>query len=182
MSSQNIFYYSNYCSHSQKALNLLVKGGLADEIRFICIDKRSRDPTTNQLFIINDNGDRLLMPPNLHSVPALMLIKEQYRLIYGNEIAKHYEPRIVNEKMAATNFNGEPMGMSLGNMNSNFGNTLGDSYKPQYEIMTPPLENVSNKIKMGEGGILSQYENERKAMDEQLGIGKTPPNPFLKPV
>jgi hypothetical protein len=181
MSGQNVFYYSNYCAHCQKALNLLVKGGLTDEVRFLCIDKRGRDHITNQMYVVTDQGDKMLMPPNLHSVPALLLVNEQFRIIFGDEIAKYYEPRILNEKMAATQFNGEPMGMSLGNMGSNFGNGLGDSYSGQPQIITPPLDAKSDKIK-GDDSVLSQYEMQRKAMDEQLGIGKQPPNPFLKPL
>ena len=47
----DILYYSNYCKHSQRVVQTLVKGNLTDKISFICIDKRSRDPKTNQIFI-----------------------------------------------------------------------------------------------------------------------------------
>ena len=176
--AQNIFYYSNYCKHSQKVLQCLVKANLTNEISFVCIDKRGRDPNTNQLFIITEGGERVLMPPNVHSVPAMLLVKEQYRVIYGDEILQNYESRIVNDKMTATNFNGEPMGYSLGG-NSGAGalNSLTSSYSGRQNIITPPEEFTSNKIK-GDDSIVSSYEQMRKAQDSQMGIGKAPPNPF----
>ena len=48
----DILYYSNYCPHSQKVLQTLVKGNMSDKISFICIDKRVQDPKTNQTYII----------------------------------------------------------------------------------------------------------------------------------
>jgi hypothetical protein len=176
--SQNIFYYSNYCKHSQKVLQCLVKANLTNEISFVCIDKRGRDPNTNQLFIITEGGERVLMPPNVHSVPAMLLVKEQYRVIYGDEILQNYESRIVNDKMTATNFNGEPMGYSLGGNNGAGAlNSLTSSYSGRQNIITPPEEFTSNKIK-GDDSIVSSYEQMRKAQDTQMGIGKAPPNPF----
>ena len=44
----DILYYSNYCTHSQKVLQTLVKGNLSDKVSFICIDKRQIDKQTNQ--------------------------------------------------------------------------------------------------------------------------------------
>ena len=45
-------YYSNYCKHSQRILQFLVKGNLVDKINFMCIDKRQQDDTNNQIYII----------------------------------------------------------------------------------------------------------------------------------
>ena len=176
--AQNIFYYSNYCKHSQKVLQCLVKANLTNEISFVCIDKRGRDPNTNQLFIITEGGERVLMPPNVHSVPAMLLVKEQYRVIYGDEILQNYESRIVNDKMTATNFNGEPMGYSLGGNNGASAlNSLTSSYSGRQNIITPPEEFTSNKIK-GDDSIVTSYEQMRKSQDSQMGIGKMPTNPF----
>jgi hypothetical protein len=176
--SQNIFYYSNYCKHSQKVLQCLVKANLTNEISFVCIDKRGRDPNTNQMFIITEGGERVLMPPNVHSVPAMLLVKEQYRVIYGDEVLQNYESRIVNDKMTATNFNGEPMGYTLGGNNAVGAlNSLTASYSGRQNIITPPEEFTSNKIK-GDDSVVSSYEQMRKAQDTQMGIGKMPSNPF----
>jgi hypothetical protein len=109
----DILYYSNYCKHSQKVVQSLVKGNVTDKISFICIDKRSRDPKTSQVFIVLENGSKVIMPPNLHNVPALLLVNQNYRFIYGDEIIKHYHPQILNKNNLATKQNGEPVGISL---------------------------------------------------------------------
>ena len=70
----DILYYSNYCKHSQSVIQTLVKSNLTDKISFICIDKRKRDETSGNIVIILENGDRVMMPPNIHSVPSLLLI------------------------------------------------------------------------------------------------------------
>jgi len=98
-SKQTIFYYSNFCPHSQRVLQFMVRANLTTEAAFICIDKRGNDPNTNQMYIIMENGDRVLMPPNIHSVPALLMMSANYKVIYGDEIIRHYEPNIVNDKI-----------------------------------------------------------------------------------
>ena len=69
----DILYYSNHCKHSQKILQFLVKGNMTDKLNFICIDKRVRDAQNNQTYILLENGKRVSLPPNVHSVPALFM-------------------------------------------------------------------------------------------------------------
>lgn len=187
-SKQTIFYYSNFCPNSQRVLQFLVRANLTTEVAFICIDKRGRNPNTNQMYIIMENGDKVLMPPNIHSVPALLMLNENYKVIYGDEIIRHYEPSIVNDKMLATNFNGEPSGFSLnGNGSSlvdntsSFGVSLSSVYNGRQTIQTPPLEKGSNKIKDGDNSMINQMEEMRKAQDSQIGFGKQQ-NPFLQKI
>ncbi len=178
-SKQNIFYYSNFCQHSQKTLQFLVRANLSNEVTFVCIDKRGRDQHTNQLYVIMDNGTKALMPPNVHSVPALLVTSDNYRVVYGDDIAKMYESRVVNNQMLATNFNGEPSGYSLtasiGNAVSQ-GQSLNSSYTGRYTINTPPADYGSNKLKEGDTSI-DKLEQMRGVQDNQLGIGNK--NPFI---
>jgi len=54
-----------------------------------------------------------LMPPNLSSVPALLLINKGYSIVLGSDIIKHYEPEI-KKKLESANFgDGEPSSYSL---------------------------------------------------------------------
>ena len=81
----DILYYSNYCKHSKKIISVLSRSNkLKETISFICIDNRYKDNTTNQEFIRLENGSRIVKPPNLHSVPALLLIKENFTILYGD--------------------------------------------------------------------------------------------------
>ena len=52
----DILYYSNFCKHSQNVLQVLVKGDMKEKITFISIDKRKKDPKTNQVHIQLENG------------------------------------------------------------------------------------------------------------------------------
>ena len=106
-------YYSNYCKHSKKVLDFLSKSGIAEKLNCICIDKRRRDPNTNQMFIHLDDGKQVLMPPNLSSVPALLLINKGYSLVLGSDIIQHYEPE-VKKKLESANFgDGEPSSYTI---------------------------------------------------------------------
>ena len=109
----DILYYSNYCKHSQKIIQTLVKNNLKDKISFICIDNRKRDPDNNQIYIHLENGTRANMPPNLHSVPALLQISKNYQVIYGDDIISQFHNQMKQYGTAAANNGGEPLGYLL---------------------------------------------------------------------
>jgi len=110
----DILYYSNFCKHSQNVIQNLVKGNLTDKLNFVCIDKRSKDPKTNMVHIHLENGSKIAMPPNLYSVPALLLVNQKFQFIYGDDIIKHFHKDIVSKNNTATKNNGEPLGYYLG--------------------------------------------------------------------
>jgi hypothetical protein len=110
----NILYYSNYCKHSKPVLDFLAKNDLAKTLNCICVDRRKVDPRTGQMNIILEDGNTILLPPNIHSVPALLLTKENYRSILGNAIIEYYKPQVSEAYDIATQGNGEPLGFSLG--------------------------------------------------------------------
>ena len=66
----SILYYSNYCEHSKSLLQSITKKTLTKDIHFICIDKRMKD-TNNKIYIILENGQKIIMPENINRVPAL---------------------------------------------------------------------------------------------------------------
>jgi len=87
---------------------------MSSKISFICIDKRINDPKTNQTYIVLENSSRVIMPPNIHSVPSLLLIKQNYKVLMGDDILQHYHPEMKALNERATNNNGEPMAFPLG--------------------------------------------------------------------
>ena len=145
----DILYYSNYCKHCQKLLQTLVKANMSNKISFICIDKRIVDPNTNQTYIVLENSSRVIMPPNLNSVPALLLIKQNYKLLLGDDIIKHYHPEMKALNQKATNNNGEPMAFPI--MASNGGTNIVSEQYTMYN-MTP--DELSAK---GRGGNRQMY-------------------------
>ena len=110
----NILYYSNYCKHSKQVLDFLVKNDIVKSLNCINVDRRKVDRHTGQMNIILEDGNTIILPPNIHSVPSLLLIKENYSCITGNSIIEFYRPQTNDANHLATQGNGEPMGFSLG--------------------------------------------------------------------
>jgi hypothetical protein len=162
-------YYSNNCKHSQRVLHFLVKGNLADKINFLCIDKRRRDPNNNQIYIHLENGQRVIMPPNVHSVPALLLVKQSYRVVLGDDIIQYYQTAASHEtKKRIQREVIDPVGTSL--MQSSGGmNIMSEAYT-MYNL-TP--DELSAK---GSSGRRQMY-NYVSANDEVISIN-TPPDTY----
>jgi len=163
-------YYSNYCKHSQRILQYLVKGNLSHKLNFICIDKRQRDSNNNQMYICLENGQKVILPPNVQSVPALLLAKQNYRVILGDDIVAHFQSDIQKEgqrRVIATPTK-EPIGTSI--MQSNGGmNIVSEPYT--FFSLTP--EELSAK---GNGGRRQMY-NYVSAHDDVISI-PTPPDTY----
>jgi hypothetical protein len=151
--------------HSQNIIRNLAKNDLRNKISFICIDKRARDPKNNQIYITLENGTKVIMPPNVHSVPALLLVKENYRVVFGDDIIQYYEPYIEEAKSVATKQNGEPMAFSLVGASSNVTSEQFTLYN-----MTP--DELSSK---GRGGRRQLY-NYVSATDDVITIPTPPDN------
>jgi len=162
-------YYSNHCKHSQRVIQFLVKGNLAEKLNFICIDRRAVDPLNNQLHIILENGQKVPMPPNIQRVPALMLIRKNYQVIVGEDIIKHFHPMIEKQMNTVPDYQGEPLGVGDGLMNSNRGvNIVSEPYT--FYSLTP--DELSAK---GTGGRRQMY-NYVSANHEILTIHTPPDN------
>jgi hypothetical protein len=137
-----VLYYSNYCEHCKNLLFKLSRSKSRDDLHFICIDKRERnkDGTTN---IILENGQRLLMPPNIKKVPAILLLHHGNRAIDGlKEITDYLNPGETTINNKATDMNGEPLAFSMSEM----GHGLSDNYS----YLDMSAEDLSAK---GNGGL-----------------------------
>jgi hypothetical protein len=108
-----ILYYSNFCEPSKKLLQTVSKTQNVSNIHFVCIDKRIRD-NNGKIFIILQNEQKLLMPENVTRVPALLLLNENYRVIYGDEIYRHLKPQVTQQIQQATKNNMEPVNFQDG--------------------------------------------------------------------
>ncbi len=81
----NILYYSNYCDNCKQLLLKLNKYTNKNDTHFINIDNRRKDASGN--IILNlENGQSVIMPNTVSKVPALLLLNENYRVIFGNDI------------------------------------------------------------------------------------------------
>jgi hypothetical protein len=164
----DILYYSNFCKHSQKILQYLVKSNLANQLNFLCIDKRARDPNNNQMYIVLENGQKVIMPPNIQSVPALLLVKHSYRVILGDDIILHFQDAVQNKQEIKQLRSVEPTGISL--MPSNQGMNI---ISEPYTFYSLTSDELSAK---GTGGRRQLY-NYVSANDDTITIN-TPPETY----
>jgi len=144
-----------------------VKNNLTDKASFICIDKRKQDPNTGQIYVILENGTQLLLPPNVHSVPSLLLVKQNYNVILGDSIMTKYQTAIETNKNTATQGQGEPMGVSLASI------ITGSVVSEQYTSYSATPQELSSK---GQGGS-RQLFNYVKANEDPPSIS-TPPDTY----
>jgi hypothetical protein len=129
----DILYYSNYCPNCKKILKFIASAGLIEKINAICIDKRITNPNTGQINIVLENGRKILLPPNVHGVPALLIVSQKYSAIFGDEIMQYFGPYVKNKQVEATGIVGEPVGITLGQPSA--GNILSEQYT--FYDMTP---------------------------------------------
>jgi hypothetical protein len=108
------------------------------------------------------------MPPNIHSVPSLLLIKQNYKVLMGDDILKHYHPQMKQINETATRSNGEPVAFPI--LSSTGGTNIVSEQYTMYN-MTP--EELSAK---GKGGNRQMY-NYVSASDDIKFI-ETPPDTY----
>ena len=158
-----ILYYSKYCEVCKKYLQTLSKSNVQNDIHFICIDKRVKD-TNNKTYIVLENGQKIILPDNITRVPALLLLKEGYQVLYGDQILEYLKPRQEVELRKATQNNMEPMAFSFG---SGFNNIVSD----QYSFLDQAPEELEAK---GNGGMrqMHNYVDLNTAFSGQVsGVG-----------
>jgi hypothetical protein len=144
-----------------------VKNNLTDKVSFICIDKRKQDPNTGQIYIVLENGTQILLPPNVHSVPSLLLVKQNYNVILGDNIIAKYQTTVETNQEVATQGQGEPMGVSLASV------ATGLVVSEQYTSYNASPQELSTK---GQGGS-RQLFNYVKANEDPPTIS-TPPDTY----
>jgi len=141
-----ILYYSKYCEVSKKYLQILSKLNLQKDIHFICIDKRIKEDT-GKVFIVLENGQKIILPENITRVPALLLLTKGYQILYGEQILEHLKPKQEVEVRQATQNNMEPMAFS-------FGGGFGDIVSDQYSFLDQAPEDLEAK---GNGGMRQMH-------------------------
>ena len=143
----SILYYSNYCEHSKKLLQTITKSNISKDIHFICIDKRTKD-SNNKIYIILENGQKIVMPENVNRVPALLLLNQSYNVLYGESILQHLKPKQEEMVKKATQNNLEPM--AFGFSGGGFGAITSD----QYSFLDMDSDSLSAK---GNGGVRQMH-------------------------
>lgn len=144
----SILYYSNFCEHSKKLLQTLSKSQVSKSIHFICIDKRVRAPD-GKVNIVLENGQKIVMPENVTKVPALLLLNNNFQVLYGDNIYNHLKPSQEMANKKATQNNMEPMAFSLGG-GGGFGGIASDNFS----FLDMDSEELNTK---GNGGMRQMH-------------------------
>ena len=146
-----ILYYSNFCEPSKKLLQTVSKTQNVNNIHFVCIDKRVKD-SNGKVFIILQTGQKLLMPENVTRVPALLLLNQNYKVIYGDDIYAHLRPQVTQEIKQATKNNMEPMNFQDGF--GAFGGFSGGIVSDNFSLLDQSDSELSVK---GDGGLRQMH-------------------------
>jgi hypothetical protein len=150
----SILYYSNYCEHSKKLLQNLTKANLTNDIHFICIDKRVKE-ANNKIYIVLENGQKIIMPENVTRVPALLLLTQGYQVLYGESILQHFKPKMETQVKTATYNNLEPRAFSFGGGGGGGGGGgFGSVVSDQYSFLDMDSDSLSAK---GNGGMRQMH-------------------------
>lgn len=144
----SILYYSNFCEHSKKLLQLLSKSQVSKSIHFICIDKRVKN-AEGKINIVLENGQKIVMPENVTKVPALLLLNNNYQVLYGDNIYNHLKPSQEIATKQATQNNMEPMAFSLGG-----GGCFGGIASDNFSFLDMDSEDLTAK---GNGGLRQMH-------------------------
>ena len=143
----SILYYSNFCEPSKKLLQTVSKTQNVNNIHFVCIDKRVKY-SNGKIQIILQTGQKLLMPENVTRVPALMLLNQNYKVVYGDDIYTHLKPQVAQQVKQATKNNMEPINFQDGfSAFSGFG---GGIVSDNFSFLDQSDSELSVK---GEGGL-----------------------------
>ena len=163
-----IIYYSNHCDKSKAVLTALSKSRLQDDIHFLCIDKRVKSGT-GAWHIITETGEKVLLPPQVNRVPALLLLNKGHQVLYGEQILQHFQPKNASLNDVATGFNGEPNAFALGreSMGSGFG-VASDNYS----FLDQSADELSAK---GNGGMRQLYNYATIDLVDKI---ETPPDTY----
>ena len=164
----SIIYYSNSCDRCKAVLTALSKSQVSNDIHFLCIDKRVKS-STGAWHILTESGEKVLLPPQVNRVPALLLLNKGHQVLYGDQILQHFQPKNVALNDQATGFNGEPNAFALGreSMGSGFG-VASDNYS----FLDQSADELSAK---GNGGMRQLYNYATIDLVDKI---ETPPDTY----
>jgi hypothetical protein len=133
-------------------LKTITKTQNTNNIHFICIDKRVKE-SDGKIYIVLQNGQKIVMPDNVTRVPALLLLNQNYKVIYGDDIYKHLSPQVTQQVQQATRNNMEPINFQDGFSSfSGFGG--GSVVSDNYSFLD---QNDSELSVKGNGGIRQMH-------------------------
>lgn len=160
----SVLYYSNFCENCKNLLYIITKSNIKNKIHFICIDKRIEK--NGSIYIVLENNQQIVLPNNITSVPSLLLINDNYKVLCGNQILDYLKPieKVATQK--ATNFNGEPSAFAI---DTGFSGVVSDNFS----FLDQNSEELSAK---GDGGMRQLYSYATLNYNDKI---ETPPDDYI---
>ena len=155
----SILYYSNFCEHSSRIIQTLSKSTAQSEIHFVCIDRREK-MSDGQIALILDNEQKVILPSHVSKVPALLLLNQGYKVIYGDEILSFLQPREERVTQSTPQIETEPSAFSLGD-----GTGLAGVVSDQFSFLDMTADDLSAK---GEGGLRQMHNYATLGEDSKI--------------
>ena len=101
-----------------------------------------------QIALILENNQKVILPTQITEVPALMLLNQNYKVIFGDDILNFLEPRQERQTQATPMVNNEPSAFSLSGSGA-----LG-VVSDQFSFLDMTSDDLSAK---GNGGTRQMY-------------------------
>jgi len=158
-----VLYYSKYCSNCKDVLYELGKTNVKEQTHFLNIDKRTKE--NGKIYILLDNGKKILLPESINKVPALLLLNRGNQILFGSDVLNFYKPIIKEEKIEAVKFDGEPFAFS-------FSGECGSTMSDNYSFLDQTSQELSAK---GEGGLRQMHNYVLLNQEDKI---ETPPDTY----
>ena len=165
MAKDKIMYYSKYCKNCDKVIKILSRSSVKDYIHFLPIDKRTNKG--GKLSILLDSGGSVLLPSSISRVPALLLIHQGNRVLFGDEIINFFREDFDKERKKGSINNDEPLAYS-------FYGEMGTQMSDSYSYLDQNSDEMGVK---GEGGLRQMHSFVK--LDQTFKID-TPPEDYVK--
>jgi hypothetical protein len=130
---------------------------MRSQIHFICIDGRVNK--NGNTYAVLPNGQEMLIPNNMTAVPALIILNQQYKIIYGvNDIINFFQRGIEQQVNEATKNNNVPISTSVDDGYSAFGGFGTGIVSDHFSFLDQDDNELSAK---GDGGLRQMHNYAR---------------------
>ena len=93
-----------------------------EKISCISIDKRARDVNNNHMYVTLENGRKVVLPPSVHSVPALLQVTKNHTVVLGSEHIMEQLQSLIQKPTSSTDslsqYETEPVSFQLNDLTS----------------------------------------------------------------